>query len=167
MLHTVIIVIQVLAAMGVIALVLLQHGKGADAGASFGSGASQTVFGSVGSGNFLTHATAVCALVFFSASLALAHLNKKAVATLGSLDFDKVATPVASATPATDLPVLPSAASNDLPAPVNATSTSEAAANIVSPEAMAPNVETSKVEALNATVVPEIKEAPQTEMPKK
>ena len=120
MLHTVIVVIQVLAAIGVIALVLLQHGKGADAGASFGSGASQTVFGSAGSGNFLTHATAICAAIFFSASLGLAHLNKKAVGNSGSLNFDKVTQPIASPTPASDLPVLPAAsaaASSDLPVP--------------------------------------------------
>ncbi len=167
MLHTVIVVIQVLAAIGVIALVLLQHGKGADAGASFGSGASQTVFGSAGSGNFLTHATAICAMIFFSTSLALAHLNKKAVVTMGRLDFDKVATPAASATPATDLTVLPSSASRDLSAPVSAVSTSEEAATVASPESMTHKVEASKVEPLNETVVPEIKEAPQTAAPKK
>ncbi len=143
MLHTVIVVIQVLSAIGVIVLVLLQHGKGADAGASFGAGASQTVFGSAGSGNFLTHATAVLAAVFFAASLGLAHLNKKAVATIGSLDFDKVMQPVASATPASDLPALPAASApdvptNDLPAPVNS-STSAPIAEQTAPTAQPPS----------------------------
>jgi preprotein translocase subunit SecG len=72
--HTVLVFIQVFAAIGVIGLVLFQHGKGADAGAAFGSGASGTVFGSRGSANFLSRATAVCAAVFFAASLSLAYV---------------------------------------------------------------------------------------------
>ena len=62
-------------AIALVALVLLQHGKGADAGAAFGSGASQTVFGSQGSGSFLTRATAILATVFFVTSLILAYLS--------------------------------------------------------------------------------------------
>ena len=58
-------VVHVLAALGLIGLVLIQHGKGADAGASFGGGGSQTVFGSAGSANFLTRATAILAVLFF------------------------------------------------------------------------------------------------------
>ena len=78
--HTVLVVIQVLAAIALIGLVLLQHGKGADAGAAFGSGASGTVFGARGSANFLSRATAVCAAVFFLVSLSLAYVvqGKKA-----------------------------------------------------------------------------------------
>ncbi|HUR41372.1 MAG TPA: preprotein translocase subunit SecG [Verrucomicrobiae bacterium] len=72
--YTFLVVIQVLAAVGVIGLVLIQHGKGADAGAAFGSGASGTVFGSRGAANFLTRATAGCATVFFLVSLSLAYL---------------------------------------------------------------------------------------------
>jgi preprotein translocase subunit SecG len=72
--HTILVVIQVLAAIAVIGLVLLQHGKGADAGAAFGSGASGTVFGARGSANFLSRATAICATVFFLASLSLAYV---------------------------------------------------------------------------------------------
>lgn len=132
MLHTVIVVIQVLSAIGVIVLVLLQHGKGADAGASFGSGASQTVFGSAGSGNFLTHTTAICAVIFFSASLGLAHLNKKAVTTMGALNFDKtLVQPKVSPAPVSDLPALPAnpAADTDLPAPAANVDGSNDAAN--------------------------------------
>lgn len=66
-----------LLAIGVIALVLLQHGKGADAGAAFGSGASSTVFGSRGSSSFLTRATAILAAGFFINSLALAYLARQ------------------------------------------------------------------------------------------
>ncbi len=74
MLYSILLVIQVLLAIGLIALVLLQHGKGADAGAAFGSGASSTVFGSRGSTNFLSRSTAIIATLFFLNSLALAYL---------------------------------------------------------------------------------------------
>jgi len=69
--YTILLVVQVLLAVGVIALVLLQHGKGADAGAAFGSGASATVFGAQGSASFLTRATAILATLFFVNSLLL------------------------------------------------------------------------------------------------
>ncbi|MDT3848663.1 MAG: preprotein translocase subunit SecG, partial [Vibrio anguillarum] len=62
-------------AVGVIGLVLIQQGKGADMGASFGSGASNTVFGASGSGNFLTRSTAVLATAFFILSLVLGNLS--------------------------------------------------------------------------------------------
>lgn len=75
MLYTSLIVLQVVVAIAVIALVLVQHGKGADAGAAFGSGASGTVFGSRGSASFLSRATAVLATVFFVNCLALAYLS--------------------------------------------------------------------------------------------
>lgn len=70
-----IIVIDILAALGLVAFVLLQQGKGADMGAAFGSGASQTLFGSRGTANFLTRTTAVLAVIFFGANLALAYLS--------------------------------------------------------------------------------------------
>ena len=72
---SVLLVIYLLAAVGVIGLVLIQQGKGADMGASFGAGASNTVFGSGGSGNFLTRMTAICATVFFIISLALGNMS--------------------------------------------------------------------------------------------
>ena len=67
-------VIHILAAAGVIGLVLLQHGKGADMGAAFGSGASGSLFGVSGSSNFMSKATAACVVVFFATSLTLAYL---------------------------------------------------------------------------------------------
>jgi preprotein translocase subunit SecG len=66
---TVLLVVYLLAAAGLIGLVLIQQGKGADMGASFGAGASNTVFGASGSGNFLTRMTAICATVFFAVAL--------------------------------------------------------------------------------------------------
>lgn len=71
--QTILTVAQVFLSLGLIGLVLMQHGKGADAGAAFGSGASQTVFGSQGSGSFLTRLTAVIATLFFLTSMALAY----------------------------------------------------------------------------------------------
>ncbi|NLS12728.1 preprotein translocase subunit SecG [Vibrio sp. SM6] len=72
---TVLLVIYLLAAAGVIGLVLIQQGKGADMGASFGAGASNTVFGASGSGNFLTRTTAILATVFFVGSLLLGRMT--------------------------------------------------------------------------------------------
>ena len=74
MLYNVLLIIQIMVALGIIGLVLIQHGKGADAGAAFGGGASGTVFGSRGSGNFLTKLTAGLAAIFFANSLMLAWL---------------------------------------------------------------------------------------------
>ena len=78
-------VVHVLAALGLIGLILIQHGKGADAGASFGGGGSQTVFGSAGSANFLTRSTAVLALVFFITSLGLAWMARQEATGGGSI----------------------------------------------------------------------------------
>ncbi|MEI8362880.1 MAG: preprotein translocase subunit SecG [Betaproteobacteria bacterium] len=74
-----ILVIHVLAALVVIGLVLLQHGKGADMGASFGSGASGSLFGVSGSANFMSKATAVFVMIFFSTSLTLAYMSSHRV----------------------------------------------------------------------------------------
>lgn len=76
MLETVIIIVHLVVAIGVVGFVLIQQGKGADAGASFGSGASGTVFGSQGSSNFLSRFTAVLAALFFATSLGLAFYAK-------------------------------------------------------------------------------------------
>lgn len=72
--HTLLFVLQVLVAVALIGIILVQHGKGADAGAAFGSGSSATVFGSSGSGNFMTKVTTVLAIIFLSNSLFLAYL---------------------------------------------------------------------------------------------
>ena len=74
MLYNILLIVQILVALGIIGLVLIQHGKGADAGAAFGGGASGTVFGSKGSGNFLTKLTTGLAALFFANSLMLAWL---------------------------------------------------------------------------------------------
>lgn len=72
--YTALVILQVLISIGLVSLILMQHGKGADAGAAFGSGASGTVFGARGSANFLSRTTAWLATGFFLVSLALAYL---------------------------------------------------------------------------------------------
>ena len=84
-LQTVLFVVQVLVSAGLIGFILLQQGKGADAGAAFGSGASATVFGSRGSGNFLTRTTSVLALIFLINSLVLSYLASQQIKSQGSL----------------------------------------------------------------------------------
>ncbi len=73
----IVLIVHTLIALGIIALVLLQRGKGADAGAAFGAGASGTVFGARGSGSFFSRATAVLATAFFASSLTLAYLSSQ------------------------------------------------------------------------------------------
>ncbi len=75
MLYQVLLVLDLVVAIMLIGLILIQQGKGADMGASFGGGASNTVFGSTGSGNFLTRSTAVLATVFFAINLWLGNLS--------------------------------------------------------------------------------------------
>jgi len=93
---TLVLVVHVLAALGVIGLVLLQHGKGADVGAAFGSGASGSLFGATGSANFLSRTTAILAAVFFVSSLGLAYLANTKPRTAGSV-MDSGAPPAAGA----------------------------------------------------------------------
>jgi preprotein translocase subunit SecG len=93
-LHTTSIVLHVLIAAGIVGLVLLQRGKGADAGAGFGAGASGTVFGARGSASFLSRMTATLAALFFATSLTLAYLGGKRPEAPKSV-IDRVAVPAA------------------------------------------------------------------------
>ena len=85
LMYTVLVVVQVVLAVGLIGLILIQHGKGADAGAAFGSGASGTVFGSRGSASFLSRSTGALATLFFVISLVLAILVARGTAERQSL----------------------------------------------------------------------------------
>jgi len=109
-----VVAVQILAALVMIGLVLIQHGKGADMGASFGSGASGSLFGATGSANFLSRSTAVCAAVFFACTLALAFFSnaRGGAASGGSsvLDQPAVTAPAASV-PATGAAQIPAGAS--------------------------------------------------------
>jgi preprotein translocase subunit SecG len=93
-----------LIALLIIVLVLLQRGKGADAGAAFGAGASGTVFGARGSGSFFSRATAVCATAFFATSLALAYLSSQNSAAPSSVIDDVPELEEAIETVETDMP---------------------------------------------------------------
>ena len=116
--ETLILVVHVLAAAGVIGLVLLQHGKGADMGAAFGSGASGSLFGVSGSSNFMSRATAVFVTIFFATSLTLAYFSSHPEAGSSVIklpaDATAVQTPANSAAggdaePAESVPAEPSA----------------------------------------------------------
>ena len=94
-----VLVVQLVAAIAMIGLVLVQQGKGADMGASFGSGASGSLFGATGSANFLSRFTAVCASVFFVCTLTLAYLSNSVSArapSSGASVLDRAAIPAAS-----------------------------------------------------------------------
>ncbi len=95
-----------LIALLIIALVLLQRGKGADAGAAFGAGASGTVFGARGSGSFFSRATAVCATAFFVTSLTLAYLSSQSSSAPSSLVDDASAVGESTGDLTSDLPTL-------------------------------------------------------------
>ncbi len=99
--QTVVLIAHTLIAVLIIVLVLLQRGKGADAGAAFGAGASGTVFGARGSSNFFSRATAVMATVFFASSLALAYMSSQRAGTVDSL-LENAPPVEASAEPAGD-----------------------------------------------------------------
>ena len=110
MIKIAILVLHVLTAIGVCGLVLLQHGKGADMGAAFGSGSSGSLFGASGSANFLSRSTAVLAAVFFVTSMGLTWISTQKPAGAGSvMDTHKVEQPVAPAAPADTAPAAPAA----------------------------------------------------------
>jgi preprotein translocase subunit SecG len=111
---TLVLAIQLIAALVMIGLVLIQHGKGADMGASFGGGASSgSLFGATGSANFLSRSTAACATIFFVCTLALAFMSNQAGARTGSGGASVLDRPAAASAPATG--AIPGAA---VPAPV-------------------------------------------------
>jgi preprotein translocase subunit SecG len=117
-LTTLLIVVQVVAAISVIVLVLLQHGKGADMGAAFGGGASGSLFGATGSANFLSRSTGVVATVFFLATLGLAYTSseiKRPASDTGGV----MGVPATTPTPATlpkDIPTPSGQAPQSAPA---------------------------------------------------
>jgi preprotein translocase subunit SecG len=114
-LTNVVLILQILSAVVMIGLVLIQHGKGADMGASFGSGASGSLFGATGSANFLSRSTAVCAGVFFVCTLALSFVSGggSATASGGNTVLDRPATagsaPASAASGAVPGAVIPGA----------------------------------------------------------
>jgi preprotein translocase subunit SecG len=128
-----VLALQIVTALVMIGLVLIQHGKGADMGASFGSGASGSLFGATGSANFLSRSTAVCAAVFFICTLSLAYTaNDRPKASTGSV-LDRPAAgasvPLVAASgsgtiaaPASAVALAPSASARAVAAPASAAS---------------------------------------------
>ncbi len=105
------LVVFLIVAIGLVGLIMLQQGKGADMGASFGAGASATLFGSSGSGNFMTRMTAVLATLFFIISLALGNINSNKTTKGSSWDnlsqpaqAEQTTQPAAPAQPSSDIP---------------------------------------------------------------
>ena len=96
-------VVHLITAIILTGLVLIQHGKGADMGAAFGTGSAGSVFGSSGSANFLSRSTAVAAAVFFVTSLSLTYLYSRPAQSLGVMDKHELSKPVQPAQPAAPL----------------------------------------------------------------
>jgi len=129
---TAVLAVQMLTALAMIGLILIQHGKGADMGAAFGSGSSGSLFGASGSANFLSRTTAVLAAVFFACTLALAYFGNLRPVESGSV-LDRAAT------------------TNTAPAPAPAPAASGAAAQIPGTAAPAPASTTTVPAALAAS----------------
>jgi len=118
-----ILIVHVLAAASVIGLVLMQHGKGADMGAAFGSGSAGSLFGASGSANFLSRSTAVFAAIFFVTSMGLTYLSLEKSGSVGVMSTQEapVTSPVTSDVPVPEAQVEPGPAAegdskvNDIP----------------------------------------------------
>lgn len=113
LMHTIILTVHIIAALSIIGFVLLQHGKGADMGAAFGSGASGSLFGATGSANFLSRVTGVLAVVFFLTSLSLSYIATSSPKVSGSV-MDSAPVTTAPATPA-PTPATPDSKAKDIP----------------------------------------------------
>lgn len=112
---TIILTVQMLSALGMIGLILVQHGKGADMGAAFGSGGSGSLFGASGSANFLSRTTAILATVFFVATLALAYFGNLRPASSGSV-LEGAAAVVPTATTEVPVPAIAASGAAQIPA---------------------------------------------------
>lgn len=131
---TLVLAVQLLSALTMIGLVLVQHGKGADMGASFGSGSSGSLFGASGSANFLSRSTSVCAAVFFACTLALAFMSNSTSMRGVSSGSSVLDQPAAGASaPVSTVPsAIPSAIPGAIPG------AAPAAAPVAAPVASAP-----------------------------
>jgi preprotein translocase subunit SecG len=163
---TLVLAIQLLSALVMIGLVLVQHGKGADMGASFGSGASGSLFGATGSANFLSRSTAVCATVFFVCTLVLAYigmggkvgesggsvLDRPAAGASAPAGAGSASAPATGAIPTAPIPAAPAASAVPSTSSSTAPSTAPAAAGIPTPAATstAPTARTAPSAAASA-----------------
>lgn len=118
--NTFLVVMQIVSAIAVIVLVLLQHGKGADMGAAFGSGSSGSLFGATGSANFLSRATGFCATIFLLCTLGLAFYSRAGVeaesgGVMESIKSNEASPVEGTATPAENKPTEPTTPVQDIP----------------------------------------------------
>ena len=151
---TLVLAVQILSALGMIGLILIQHGKGADMGAAFGSGSAGSLFGASGSANFLSRTTAVLAAVFFCCTLGLAYLShSRPAASGGGSLLERSATQPAPAAPAAPAPAseIPAAGA---PAPAAGTPAPAAAAPASGPAGQIPG--TSGPASAPAAAVPAV-----------
>ena len=119
MVYNIILAAFVLVSVALVALILIQQGKGADAGAAFGSGASGTVFGSRGSASFLTRTTGILAALFFVLSLSLAYLSNQQIEPTSVLEQVQQQETSSEGVPASDIPAVEketAAPTSDVPA---------------------------------------------------
>lgn len=153
--ETLVLVIHILVALGMTGLILVQQGKGADAGATFGGGGAATVFGAAGSANFLTRSTAVLTAIFFLTSLGLAIIAKQQAADLLSLPTAQapVTQPVTPRPLTQSITPLPAS-----PAPTVTVGTAPAAASATPTAAVA----TTASEAADSAVAAEMADAVKT-----
>lgn len=166
MLYNILLIVQIVVSVAMIALILMQHGKGADAGAAFGSGASGTVFGSRGSGNFLSRTTAILATIFFVNCIALAWMVSNRTTNAATSIMDSVpastivpkiapevpAAPASSEVPAVPAQGAPASGSTELPKTEPAPAATAPAAQAEVPAASAAPAEPAKpAEAAPAT----------------
>jgi preprotein translocase subunit SecG len=110
---SILLAVQMIAAIAMIGLILVQHGKGADMGAAFGSGGSGSLFGASGSANFLSRTTAVLATVFFVCTLALAYFGSVRPAASSGSVLENAA--VTAPAPATTAPAVPASGAAQIP----------------------------------------------------
>ena len=129
---TLVLAVQLLSALAMIGLVLVQHGKGADMGASFGSGASGSLFGASGSANFLSRSTAVLATIFFVCTLALAFMGN---ATSMRSVSGRGGSVLASAAPAASAAALPAPSTGAVPSAIPSAIPTAPAASAIAPSA--------------------------------
>ena len=151
MMFNMVVVVQVISALVIIGLVLLQHGKGADMGAAFGSGASGSLFGATGSSNFMSKSTGLAAAIFFASTLGLAYFANGNKASVGGGVMERSVIPATA--PVTGPAAIPSTA--PVTAPVGTTA----------PAAPAPAV-TAPVDAAAAPVAPAAPATPAGQIPK-
>ena len=159
--QTVLNVFHLFLAIGLIGLVLIQHGKGADAGAAFGSGASATVFGARGSGSFLSRTTAVLATLFFLTSMALAYFANQADVPEGLMEGIEVpaALPSEPVEVQDEVPVVPGTGDaldlTDVPAVPPATEPADSVPRVLDTEPAGPETSPGPVSAPEVSPLPE------------